>query len=237
MNSVLERMRGAAGVVVVCLALGTSGLACSKEPPAGSSGSSGAASASASSTASAASAEATAPPAPASAAAPAASAAAPAVAHDCPKGSSGEGSFEKPCAAKGGARQMEATWTGKMDDKGPLFRVTSKSSLVILYGKLAVYFYDKSGKQLESQDTAATPPKAIPYRTCSGNIFGGVMKAGEKATLTFSCLKKEHVPEGTAAIEAELVTVGYADPTEKKVDFYWTNKDLVPDARKKGGVK
>lgn len=177
--------------------------------------------------------------APAASSAPAASASAAAAEppHDCPKGSTGEGSFAKPCEAKGGARAMDIAWTGKTDDKGPFFRVTNKSPITILYGKVAVYFYDKAGKQLETQDTAATPPKAVPYRTCSGNIFGGVMKPAEKAVIQFSCVKKEHVPEGTAAIEAELQTVGFSDASEKKVDFYWTNKDLVPDARKKGGVK
>ena len=157
--------------------------------------------------------------------------------HDCPKGSTGEGSFAKPCEAKGNARMMDATWSGKTDDKGPFFKVTNRSPSTILYGKIAVYFYDKAGKQLDVMDTAATPPKPVPYRTCSGNIFSGVMKPAEKAVLTFSCVKKEHVPEGTAAIEAELQTVGFADASEKKVDFYWTNKDLAPDARKKGGVK
>ncbi|MDB4939067.1 MAG: hypothetical protein JWP87_6039 [Labilithrix sp.] len=167
--------------------------------------------------------------------APSASAAEPP--HDCPKGSTGEGSFAKPCEAKGKERLMELAWTGKTDDKGPQFRLTNKAALTVLYGKITVYFYDKAGKQLEVQDTAATPPKAVPYRTCSGNMFGGVMKPAEKAVLTFSCVKKEHVPEGTAAIEAEMQTVGFADASEKKVDFYWRNNDLVPDARKKGGVK
>jgi hypothetical protein len=132
---------------------------------------------------------------------------------------------------------MDAQWSGKTDDKGPFFKITNKSPSTILYGKIAVYFYDKAGKQLDVQDTAATPPKAVPYRTCSGNIFSGVMKPAEKATIQFSCVKKEHVPEGTAAIEAELQTVGFADASDKKVDFYWANKDLTPDARKKGGVK
>jgi hypothetical protein len=209
---------------------------CSKET-AGSSGSSGASGPSSGSSAPAASAASAAAPAPAASSAPAPGTT-PAASHDCPKGSAGEGSFDKPCAAASkNARLMEATWTGKTDDKGPQFRVVNKSSLTILYGKIAVYFYDKAGKQLDVQDTAATPPKAVPYRTCSGNIFGGVMKPAEKAVITFSCVKKEHVPEGTAAIEAELQSVGFADPTEKKVDFYWTNKDLVLDARKKGGVK
>ena len=188
---------------------------------------------------SAASAPSAMPSAPPSAAPPPASASAAAVEppHDCPKGSTGEGSFAKPCEAKGNARMMDAAWTGKTDDKGPYFRVTNKSPSTILYGKIAVYFYDKAGKQLDVMDTAATPPKPVPYRTCAGNIFSGVMKPAEKAVLTFSCVKKEHVPEGTAAIEAELQTVGFSDASEKKVDFYWTNKDLVPDARKKGGVK
>ena len=176
------------------------------------------------------------PSTPASAAAPA-SATAPAVAHDCPKGSTGEGSFDKPCQAKGNARLMEIAWTGKTDDKGPSFRATNKSSLVILYGKIAVYFYDKAGKQLEVPDDSVSPAKTVPYRTCSGNIFGGVMKAGEKAVLTFSCVAKKHVPEGAAFVEAEMQSVGFADASEKKVDFYWKNPDLTPDVRKKGGVK
>lgn len=171
---------------------------------------------------------------PSASAAPAASAA---PRSDCPKGSSGEGTFNKPCEAKGNARLMEVAWTGKTDDKGPHFRVTNKSPLVILYGKIAVYFYDKAGKQLEVTDSAADPPKKVPYRTCSGNMFGGVMKVAEKAVLTFSCVKKEHVPEGTAAIEAEMLSVGFSDASEKKVDFYWSNPDLAPDVRKKGGVK
>jgi hypothetical protein len=177
------------------------------------------------------------PPAASASATPTPSASAAVVPHDCPKGSTGDGSFDHPCDAKGNARMMTVEWTGKTDDKGPHFRATSKSSLTILYGKVAVYFYDKAGKQLEVQDTAATPPKAVPYRTCAGNIFGGVMKPAEKAVLTFSCVEKKHIPEGTAAIEAELQTAGFSDASEKKSEFYWRNNDLVPDARKKGGVK
>ena len=205
-------------------------LGCSKDERT----SGGPASASTSSVASAASPP---PSATASAPAPAPSAAAPVVPHDCPKGSTGDGTFERPCEAKGGARLMDVAWTGKTDDKGPFFRVTNKSPLTILYGKLVVYFYDKSGKQLQVQDTAATPPKALPYRVCFGNIFGGVVKPAEKAVVQVSCVKKEHVPDGTAAIEAEVATVGFSDASEKKVDFYWRNNDLVVDARKKGGAK
>ena len=129
---------------------------------------------------------------------------------------------------------MEVQWTGKTDDKGPYFRVTNKSPGVILYGKIHVYFYDKAGKQLEVKDGEG---KTHPYQTCGGNIFSGVMKVNEKAVLTFSCVKKEHVPEGTSAIEGEMQMVGFADADGKKNEFYWQNKDLTPETRKKGGVR
>ena len=178
-------------------------------------------------------------PAASASAAPSATAAAPPV--DCPKGSSGEGSFTKPCDASGKARMMEVAWTGKMDDKGPSFRVVNKSPSTILYGRIAVYFYDKSGKQLDaaSSDPAATGDagKGRPFHSCGGNMFQGVMKPGEKAVITFSCVAKANVPAGATAIEAEMQWVGFSDASEKKVDVYWRNPDLTPDVRKKGGVK
>lgn len=156
---------------------------------------------------------------------------------ECPSGSKGEGSFSSPCETTGTARMMDVAWTGKIDDKGPYFRVTSKSKSVILYGKVTAYFYDKAGKQLDVPSISGASDKTRPNHSCSGNIFGGVMKAGEKAVLTFSCMKKERVPEGTKAIEAEMQTVGFADASEKTVESYWRNSDLTPDVRKKGGVK
>ncbi len=129
---------------------------------------------------------------------------------------------------------MDVAWTGKTDDKGPHFRVTNKATRTVLYGKIVVYFYDKAGKQLEVKDPSGT---AHPYKSCGGNIFSGVMKPNEKAVLTFSCVEKKHIPEGATAIEAEMDMVGFADASEKTNEFYWRNKDLVPDARRKGGVK
>jgi hypothetical protein len=182
-------------------------------------------------------------PPPASAAAPVPSASAPPPVassapeppHDCPAGSTGAGSFTKPCEAKGSARMMTVKWK-KTDEHGPSFAIASKSQLTILYGKIAVYFYDKAGKQLQVPDDS-TPPKMRPYHTCAGKFFGGVMHSAEKAVLTFSCVPKSVVPDGTAAVEAEMQMVGYADPTEKKIDFYWRNADLTPDVRPKGGIK
>jgi hypothetical protein len=220
-------MRTHVTFAVASLAFGLAVIGCSKDESKG-----GAASASAAPSASA-------PPVPASGSA-AASAAPPASARpvmpspNCPKGSTGPGTFDNPCLATGASRMMDVAWTKKTDDKGPYFRVTNKSPKTILYGKIAVYFYDKSGKQLDEKDSNG---KTHPYETCSGNIFSGVMKPGEKAVLTFSCVKKESIPEGTATIEGEMEQVGFADESGKRNELYWRNTDLVPEARKKGGVK
>jgi hypothetical protein len=132
---------------------------------------------------------------------------------------------------------MEVKWK-KMDDSGPSFAVASKSQLPIVFGRIAVYFYDKAGKQLDVKDDSVTPSKTRPFHTCAGNnLFAGPMKPGEKAVLTFSCVPKSVVPDGTATTEAEIQMVGFADSTGKKVDFYWRNADLTPDVRPKGGAK
>lgn len=177
-----------------------------------------------------------APSAPAPSAPPSASAAAPEPPHDCPSGSTGVGSFAKPCEAKGTDRMMTVKWT-KTDDKGPNFSIKNIGKITITWGKINVYFYDKGGKQIDSQDDSETPPKVKHFHTCSGSFFQGVMKPGESATLTFSCVPKKAIPDGTVTIEAEMQMVGFADPTEKKIDFYWRNADLTPAARPKGGVK
>jgi hypothetical protein len=198
------------------------------------SGHAGAASASAAHSASATP-SAAATPAATPSATPTASAAPPPDRTDCPKGSTGPGTFDHPCAAKGGARLMTAEATGKADDKGnPQFRVVNKHTATILYGKVTVYYYDKAGKLLEVKDTSGATRKHIG---CGGNIFGGVMKPNEKAVVSFSCIKKDSAPEGTATTEAEISMVGFADAEGKKSEFYWKNDDLTPDDRKKGGVK
>ena len=106
-------------------------------------------------------------PAPMASALPVASAE-PETQHDCPEGAKGPGSFNKPCEATGTARLMEVTWTWKMGDAGPSFRVVNKSKLDILYGKVVVYFYDKAGKQLEANDLSETPAKKKPKPPGSG---------------------------------------------------------------------
>lgn len=168
-------------------------------------------------------------PAPAPSAAPAP----PKPREDCPDGSSGLGTSAEPCKASGDSRMMEVKWTGKTPDEGPKFAVTNLSKKPILYGSVAVYFYDKAGKQL--QVTAGGKPR--PMQICSGNIFAGAVKPSEKIFVFFSCVKKDVVPEGTTAIEAEAKGVGFANEAGTENEFYWSNMDLVPDQRPKGGLK
>lgn len=152
---------------------------------------------------------------------------------DCPEGSSGIGTLTEPCLASGDTRMMEVKYTGKTTDEGPKFSVVNKSKKAILHGSVAAYFYDKAGKQL--QVTAGGKPR--PMQLCSGNVFAGAVKPGEKIFVFFSCVKKTHVPEGTVAVEAEVRTVGFANEAGTQNEFYWSNPDLVPDERPKGGIK
>ena len=152
---------------------------------------------------------------------------------DCPEGSSGIGTSSEPCKASGDSRMMEVKYTGKTTEQGPKFSVVNKATSPILYGSVVAYFYDKAGKQLE----VSHGEKKRPMQTCSGNIFAGAVKPDEKIYVFFSCVKQADVPEGTAAIEAEVKTVGFTDEAGQKNEFYWSNPDLAPDARPKSDPK
>ncbi len=152
---------------------------------------------------------------------------------DCPEGSAGPGTFKEPCEAKGEARIMDVKWTKKLDDSGPQFNVKNNADKTIIFGAIAVYFYDKDGKQLDVKVGDKTHKK----QRCTGRIFAGVMKPGESAKLQFSCVKKTHVPEGTVTVEGEMQMVGFADESGKKTEYYWRNDDLAPEERPMGGVK
>lgn len=152
--------------------------------------------------------------------------------HPCPEDSEGPGTFKKPCEAKGKARMMEVTWNGKIKEKGPVFRIINKADLEVLYGKVVVYFYDKKGKQMKVGEKGEKSRLA-----CAGNIFAGAVNAGEKIFVNFSCVKKDDVPDGAAAIEGEMEVVGFTGKGMKKADSFWRNKDLTPKDRPKGGIK
>jgi hypothetical protein len=158
---------------------------------------------------------------------------------DCPTGSTGPGTFSSPCVGKGAVRMVELLWNGKSDAKGaPTFRVASKAPKTVIYGRLAIYFYDKAGKQIDVKETAEGPDKSHAFHVCAGNVFaGGGVAPAEKTAYNFSCMGKSNIPEGVASIEAEALMVGFADSTGKKNEFYWRNPDLAPEARPKGGIK
>ncbi|MEI9952708.1 MAG: hypothetical protein WDO74_27935 [Pseudomonadota bacterium] len=152
---------------------------------------------------------------------------------DCPDGSSGVGTLAEPCLGKGDSRVMEVMYTGKTTDEGPKFSIVNTSKNPILFGSLVAYFYDKAGKQLEV--TADGKPR--PMQVCSGRIFAGAVKPGEKIFMFFSCVKKAHVPEGTATIQAEIKTVGFTDEAGRESLYYWSNPELAPDKRAKSDHK
>ena len=164
--------------------------------------------------------------------APVASAAEKKPVHPCPDGSTGKGTFDDPCKAKGKTRIMEVTWNKKIEEKGPTFKIINNAKLEILYGKIVVYFYDKAGKQMD----VSGGDKPRRRLTCAGEIFAGPVKAGEKVFINFSCVKKDDVPKGATAIEGEIQTVGFTDDAGKN-DTYWRNDDLAPEDRPKGGIK
>src|SRR6266542_2110146 len=164
--------------------------------------------------------------------APVASAAERKPVHPCPEGSTGKGTFEDPCKAKGKTRIMDVAWNKKIGEKGPTFQIINKAKLEIKYGKIVVYFYDKAGKQMD----VSGGDKPRRRLTCAGDIFAGPVKPGEKVFLNFSCVKKEDVPKGATAIEGEIQTVGFTDDAGNN-DTYWRNDDLAPEERPKGGIK
>jgi hypothetical protein len=171
---------------------------------------------------------------------PSASASAPPeVQHDCPPGSTGLGSAAKPCDAKGTARMIEIAWNGKRDSQSgaPTFKVTSKAPKAIVWAKVAVYFYDKTGQLIDVKEPIEGSDKTHTYHVCLGNLFAPNLGIAEKATYNFSCVGKSNVPDGATAIEVEAQRVAFADASGKKADFYWRNNDLTPETRPKGGVK
>jgi hypothetical protein len=164
--------------------------------------------------------------------APVASAAEKKPVHPCPEASTGKGTFEDPCKAKGKTRIMDVAWNKKIEDKGPTFRIINNAKLDVLYGKIVVYFYDKAGKQLD----VSGGDKPRRRLACAGDIFAGAVKPGEKVFVNFSCVKKEDVPKGATAIEGEVQTVGFTDDAGKN-DTFWRNDDLAPEERAKGGIR
>jgi hypothetical protein len=112
---------------------------------------------------------------------------------------------------------MKVRWT-KTDDKGPSFNIKNVGPTTIVNRKIAGTSTTRPASNSTCPTRAATP-KPKKFHTCSGNFFQGVMKPAESAVLTFSCVTKKDIPDGSATIAAEMQMVGFADAKEKKIDF------------------
>ena len=103
--------------------------------------------------------------------------AAPEAQHDCPTGSTGPGTFTKPCEAKGGvADGGDQVERQDRRQRSPSFAVTSKSTRSSSStAKIAVYFYDKAGKQLDVKDEAGRQGAPVPH------VLGQLLRRRDEA--------------------------------------------------------
>ncbi len=156
---------------------------------------------------------------------------APPVPVTCPAGSSGKGSPHEPCLGKG--RWLKATWTGKIDAPGALFRVTNALDRKIEFETGYTYYYDRSGRRL---------PVRLPGEPASAPAHESTNTAGELFSIdpgetkeVYLGLPKQATPRGTAKVEAEFPRLGFR-PGGKDVPLgYWFNDSLIAPERPLGG--
>ncbi|MFO0593134.1 MAG: hypothetical protein U0441_36665 [Polyangiaceae bacterium] len=136
--------------------------------------------------------------------------------------------FEKcDCKGKNMAPPLVATYTGKMDSfsKEPLFDVENTSDRPIQWASAAVYYYDKSGKQIsvELKDRKETFKKS----TINGSNF--TMKPKEKKQIHMGWSEK-NAPKDVAKIEAVFDGWCYGIYDDKSTELC-INIDRAPDDR------
>lgn len=111
---------------------------------------------------------------------------------------SGDGSFFKMCDCKGKPQEVpfEAKYTGKYQSfsKQPEWEVTNKTDKEIHWASANVYYYDKSGKQLE----ATVKDKAFKSYRVNGSTFSLKPKETKKLSIGF---KQENAPANAASLE------------------------------------
>jgi hypothetical protein len=154
---------------------------------------------------------------------PAASATAAPAAPTCPSGSSLAGNI---CKATGQNRVATLTWSGNVNDSGPLLTVKNSSSMGLKNGTVSLWFYDKTGKRL---DVAGTK-----HYQFAGDIFAGPLAAGAQKNTTFN-FAKANIPTGTAEIEGEIVSATL-QKTDGSDGSTWKNDDLNADERAMTGT-
>jgi hypothetical protein len=146
-------------------------------------------------------------------------------------GCTGEGTFFDmcDCKAKPQTAPFKAKWSGKYSDffKQPEFEVTNTTDKDIHWGSVAVYYYDKAGKQLE------TDIKGTKYKSGRENGSTMSLKPNETKTMTMG-FKKESEPKGIDTIE--VVFDGWCfGKYDDKASHLCVRVEKAPEERAKSG--
>jgi hypothetical protein len=142
-------------------------------------------------------------------------------------GCTGEGTFNEMCDCKGkGVKPpFEVKYTGKYSSsfKAPEFEITNTSDKDIHWGSAAIYYYDKSGKQLE----AKIGERVLKASRINGSNFSFAPK--EKKTLHLG-FKQENEPQGIDSME--VVIDGWCFGTnDDKASHLCVETERAPDER------
>jgi len=140
-----------------------------------------------------------------------------------------KGDFFEPCDCKGKAMTppLVAKWTGKVDSfyKRASFSVENTSDKDIHWGSVAVYYYDKSGKQVEVE----LKDRKEKFKAARSNGSNFTFKPKEKKELSLGWDEKSY-PKDVAKIE--VVFDGWCYGTyDDKASHLCVNVDRAPDDR------
>ena len=165
---------------------------------------------------------------PAPSAAPSASAAAdaggdPCKAHKLAAG--GTGTLGDPCKYSGDL--LTAKYKGKIEDGGAVFEITNPWSEKVNWLTAAVYYYDKSGKQMTVKVDGADK---------KNDFLQGIdvdIPGSKTSDVKLGWTKKE-LPKDVDSVEVQIISFGW-DLGEGK-GAYFGSTDKYTDLRAKGGA-
>jgi hypothetical protein len=146
-------------------------------------------------------------------------------------GCKGEGTFFKKCRCDDAAEMPPAPFEAKRVDgysfDKPLWEVTNKTDKDLHWGAVSIYYYDASGKQLETK----IKDKTYKRSRMNGSTLTLKPRETKKIGLGF---KKESAPKG--AKDMEIVFEGWCYGTYKdKSSHLCISVGATPEERPKGG--
>lgn len=148
-----------------------------------------------------------------------------------PLGCSGDGTLASPCRCKGqtATSPFQIKYTGTYSDvfHQPQFEVKNTTDKAIHWGSYVVYYYDKSGRQLE-----ATIGKEV-YKNSRGNGSLLMLKPNETRKLSLGFEKKSE-PKGISGIE--VVVDGWCFGTAMTKDELCVRTERAPEERARSGI-